>query len=473
MTDTPTLVAAPRWATPRNESRPTYGGEAAHIAKQLGVELMPWQRQVLDVGLEHHPESGRLHYREIVHSEPRQSGKSTLSLVRKVWRATRYAERFGAQSMVYSAQTGKAARKKLMTEWIPMLQGSDLAWVVADVRKAVGAEVLAFVSGSTLEPGSSSRSSGHGDILDEGDVDEAFSDQDDRREQSLLPAMLTRSDAQLWVCSTAGTAEAHYLRRKIDVGREWVESEDDSNVAFFEWSAPEGADADDEDVWWSCMPALGFTQSLAAVRHARRTMLDGEFRRAFLNQWTTTGEAAIPWSAYLKCRGDDVTPIGWLHVGVDCTPERSHSTIAVAASADAGVAVEIVTTRPGTNWVMDALRTLVRDHQVEKVLVQATGPMGTILPELEEEGISFSALTMTEMARSAAVFLDHITENTIGIRTNDEMDRAVEGAKQATQGDAFRWARRNTATNLSPLIAASMAAWSASNSSGGALWLHV
>jgi phage terminase large subunit-like protein len=68
----------PLYATPRNPSRPTLGGDVATIAEQLGTPFMPWQRLVADVAMEVDPATGLLAYREVDLTTPRQSGKTTL-----------------------------------------------------------------------------------------------------------------------------------------------------------------------------------------------------------------------------------------------------------------------------------------------------------------------------------------------------------------------------------------------------------
>jgi phage terminase large subunit-like protein len=45
--------------------------------QMLGVDLMPWQRLVLDTALEINPLTKRLAYREVRLTVPRQQGKST------------------------------------------------------------------------------------------------------------------------------------------------------------------------------------------------------------------------------------------------------------------------------------------------------------------------------------------------------------------------------------------------------------
>src|SRR5436190_13573348 len=67
----------PRYATPRTRRR-TLGPEVAGVARDLGLPLLPWQRQVLSAALEQH--RGRPAYRDVTISVPRQSGKSSLLL---------------------------------------------------------------------------------------------------------------------------------------------------------------------------------------------------------------------------------------------------------------------------------------------------------------------------------------------------------------------------------------------------------
>ena len=82
---------------------------------------MPWQRYVADTALEIDPASGRLKYRTVVITVPRQSGKTTLLLSLMVHRAIGFGQR---QNIVYTAQTQKAARKKWEEEHVELLNAS-------------------------------------------------------------------------------------------------------------------------------------------------------------------------------------------------------------------------------------------------------------------------------------------------------------------------------------------------------------
>src|SRR5262245_40391506 len=200
--------AVPRWATPRTTERFTYGSQVAAVARALGFTLMPHQQLVLDVGLEVDADTGTFAYRDITVTEPRQGGKSTRIFSLAVWRALIFAA-YDKQLQViaYSAQSGFDARRKMLDDWVPLIEQSQVLDAVRAIRRGAGHEVIEFDNSSRIAPMANAAGSGHGKVLDVGIIDEAFDDIDDRREQAIIPAMATRANAQLWVASTAGTAE--------------------------------------------------------------------------------------------------------------------------------------------------------------------------------------------------------------------------------------------------------------------------
>ena len=198
----------------------------------LGTELMPWQQYVADVALEINPTTGKLQYREIILTVPRQSGKTTLLLAVMVHRTLGFGER---QKVVYTAQTRNDARRKWEDEHLVILEQSPLVKLF-DVRKTNGSEAIKWHNGSSHSITSTTEKAGHGDTVDLGVIDEAFAQIDDRLEQAFKPAMITRPQPQLWVVSTAGTNESVYLNHKVDMGRQQYGNTEGA-IAYFEWSA--------------------------------------------------------------------------------------------------------------------------------------------------------------------------------------------------------------------------------------------
>jgi hypothetical protein len=433
---------------------------------------MPAQQLVLDVGLEV-DDGGRFAYRDVTVTEPRQSGKTTKLLSLAVWRATVYARAYRAQRIAYSAQSGHDARRKMLDDWLPTLEHSGLFDLVRGIRRASGHEAFRFAGGSMIEPIANSAGSGHGKILDLCLLDEAFDDTDDRREQAMVPAMATRADAQLWITSTAGTAEALYLRRKVDTGRAGVEAGATNGSAYFEWSAADDDDLDDERTWPTFMPALGHTIGLDAVRHAHRTMTAAEFARAFGNRWTSTAAAIIPFAAWQACQAPDASPPGPLTLAVDCPPDRSSATIvACGLGPDGRPVVELIERRTGLGWAVERLDALVHSHDVRGVVLAGLGPAGTLVVDLERVlGPELYVATEADMTLAAGSTFDAIVEQTVAVRPSVLLDSAVAGARQRRRGDAFTWARRSMTVDLSPLVAMSLALWRATTEPAGPLWV--
>lgn len=429
---------------------------------------MPSQAEVLEVGTELIETSTGLWvpaYREVDLTEPRQNGKTTLLLVKKIHRAVMWAARVKRpQRLVYTAQTGNDARKKVLEDELPILMDSPFRAAIESVRKVNGSEGIVFKGGSRLDVLASSESSGHGRTVDEGYIDEAFDDVDDRREQAILPAMSTRLDGQLWVCSTMGTDASLYLNRKVDAGRE-ASFRPDAEIAYFEYSAPDDADIDDAETWYGCMPALGITVTERAIRHARETMTEGEFRRAFLNQRTASEERVIPIAAWEKVCSPDVWAAGRVTFAVDCNPERSWASIAVA---DRDGNVELVNHERGTGWLIPRVKELAQKWSAS-VAVDPAGPAGSFIPELP----SVIAIGGGDLTKACGLFYDAVAEQRVRVQANRELDAACAAAKKRPAGDAWVWARKTSLTDISPVVAATIAFWAAQQAPGPSAYISL
>jgi phage terminase large subunit-like protein len=252
--------------------------------------LMPWQRHVVDVALEHH-DAGRLVYRDVAIGTPRQSGKSVLVLAVVLHRMLSAP----AQRVVYGAQTRLAARVRLFDTWWPRIRRSPLRELFS-LTRATGAESLRSSNGSVMSLLSTDEAAGHGETLDLGVLDECWS-LDASAEQSVRPAMATRANAQLWMLSTAGTERSVFWRSKVDAGRTAAEVGVTDGLAYFEWSAADDVDVTDPATWPEFMPALGHTVEESTIAADLRTMQLAEWRRAYANQWpdeADQGWAVIP-----------------------------------------------------------------------------------------------------------------------------------------------------------------------------------
>lgn len=412
---------------------------------------MPHQALIADVGGELMP-NGMPAFREVIFTLMRQQGKTTLFLSFSVERCTL---RGAPQKVAYTAQTGSDARKKLLDDQVPIIQASPLVKAVRRVSRAQGSEGIVFTNGSRIDVLASSVSAGHGKILDLGEIDEAFDDIDDRREQAMLPAMITRPAAQLLIGSTMGTDTSVYLNRKVDMGRAAALEGKTSGIAYFEWSIPEDEDIDDPSVWWRYMPAMGHTINEEAIHHARATMTDGDFRRAFGNQRTRSAERVIPEATWRAACSPDAAPSDPLTFAVEVSPDRDWAAIVAAGKdADGGTVVELIDYRAGVGWLPDRCAQLVADHRA-RLVIEARSPAAAVA------GIDATEIATGDAVKAAGAFYDGIADGRLTVRSDPRFDTALAAAARQPVGDAWRFGRK-AGGDVCPLNAAVLAAWGAS-----------
>lgn len=436
----------------------------------IGKPFMPWQRYVADVAYEIIPATGRLAYRLVVVTVPRQSGKTTLILPVHVHRALAFPDITGqSQRIMYGAQSGVEALEKWEDEHLPLLAASPLDGLYRE-RKANGRQAILWKNGSIQGLLAGTEKAGHGKVLDLAIQDEAFALVDGRAEQSVRPAMITRTDPQFWVVSTAGTAKSLYLLDKNDTGRAAVEASTDSGIAYFEWRADPKADPGDPATWYSCMPALGYTITEEAVRAEFVGMKRAEFRRAYLNiaDTETQVESVVPADRWQACADPSSQIVGRVAIAVDTNPERSATSIAIAGRRADGVShVEVIEHRPGVGWVPKRLRELKERWNPVAVVIDPAGPAASVIADLEAvtaygHAGEFEVIkpNVREAAQAAGDLYDAIVErDDVRHLNQDQLNAAIAAAQKRPLGDAWAWARSSLSADISPLVAVTLARW--------------
>lgn len=470
------LTCPPAWGTPRRVEFPTLGGKAAKVMQSLGFDPMPWQRYVLDVGLEVDPATGLFAHREVGLSVPRQQGKTQQILAVMTHRIMAWTR----QNVTYAAQTRGMARTRLEDEFIPTLDASKLSRKYR-TRMTNGNEAVIWSSTrSKFGITANTEKAGHGPPLDLGVIDEAFAHEDDRLEQAMSPAMATRDMGQLWWASAGGTEKSLFLNKKRLQGREMVQRLWETGIfpraAYFEWFAPDDLPRDEPSTWRVCMPALGFTITEDTIRADLDRMDDAEFDRAYLNRTkksTPPPDLNVP-SKEWPTRVDEGSRRGLqVAFAVDVTPDRSRSSIAVFSIREDGKEhMELVDHRPGTNWVPSRLLMLRERWDPVAIGIDVVGaPAATLLEELKQAGIGkpvdpqrpmrgdLAVPTAAEFAAACAAWTDSVRQDRARHIDQTELNTAVAGARSRPLVDAYAWKRTASSVDISPLVAVTLARW--------------
>lgn len=465
---------APKYATKRDPRNPTFGGRAAAVAEYLQGPLMPWQRYVADVGLEldrYNP--GRWRYDMIIICVPRQSGKTYLKRAVFVDRMMCYPKR----EILMTAQTGKDARKR----WRQINNALDVEkkTEVFKVYASQGSERTEYKKNrSFISPFAPTPTSIHGDSLHLVGLDEVWafdSESGLALENAVKPTQLTIQDGQIWAVSTMGTEKSDYLNDLIRQGREAV-NDPSSRIAYFEWSADEELAERDpfSDETLAFHPAIGHTQTPDKMRALASSNLKS-WRRAILNL-ETLGESSVfnmpIWEGLKTDELPEPADKYGVYIGVDVALDGSAATIAAAwITEDQDIAVKIIATGPGQEWVIPALASLQKKGSPPPLL-DPSGPTRTLGQDLQRLEYQCRETTTKEYATACQLFQDKIKAGTIVHEGDEQLEKAMNGAAVRFFSGTSAFDAPNSSCPIDALRAATLAVYAAQGNSSPTLQMY-
>lgn len=458
--------AGPRLVQPRFLSRPvaatSAGPEAVELARTAGLVLLPWQELVLDVGLAEDA-AGFCASFEVGLVVPRQNGKGgVLEAAELYWLflddavdlITHTAHRFDTSLEHFQ-------RIRSLVETTPELMAE-----VKGIYDSNGKERIELRNGKRLQFKARSKGGGRGFSGDRVVLDEAYYITD---LGSLLPTMSARPDPQLWWASSAPleVVESNALRNVVKRGRA-------GEIAYAEWSCPEGADLDDLDQIGAANPSLG---SLLTVDYVvgveRANMTDAEFARERCGMFPDPDddEPQPEWlvlteKSWSECSsretGKRAERPGWLvgevALAVEVRPDRSSASVVAAGDCrEGGVGVEVAATGPNVGWVVDEVVDLVGDESkpTGRVVIDEGGPAAVLIDDLEARGVEVTRVKFADVKLATADFYDAVVDGEVVHRDRPELTDAVAWATKR-KGDALLIERRGD-HDVSPLVGAVLA----------------
>ena len=475
--------AAPRFATAPTPGRPHAGRAIAGVAKLLGKPFMPWQRYTANVATERlaDPDScaacrakavglelvgaASFHtcpyaYQVVVVTVPRQSGKTTL--IGAV--GCTYCMLQPGHGFFYTAQTGKDARERWQ-DLAKLVAGSELDALGVRPRLAAGKERLQFPNHSQLRVFAPTTNSLHGYTPPTVCLDEAMA-HDEQAGDALMaaigPAQITLPYRQLWIVSTEGTAESVFLARWIEAGRTGAD-----RVAIFDWGIPEGVDIYDFDRLPDYHPAVGFTVKAEDIASQADKMSRAEYERAYGNRRTRTSSSVIRAADWAELKARQLPPPGAMVLAYDVAHDRSASVIVSCwVDGDGKPQGKVVRYAPGASWLADQLQDYAtRWRNVGAVVAAGHGPVMAVTDELRRrqlpDGCQLVQLTESQYVTSWAQLVGHIADGSAGHDGTSHLADAADAVVVRPRGDGSAPSRRNSAGDISPLVAYMVGLWQA------------
>ena len=452
---------------PRLESAPksvrSAGEDAAELAALCGLELDPWQRHVLDVSLGE-KRDGKWSAFEVGLLVPRQNGKGAVLEARELAGLFLFDDE---RLILHSAHELKTAIeaflriRDLISGTPDLMEKFEPKFYQSNEKTAIELN-----NGKRLRFMARSSGSGRGFSGDVIILDEAYNLPFETL-AAILPTMSAKSitgNPQIWYTSSAGMETSEVL---AGIRQRGVKG--DKALAFFDWSAPADADIDDEAAWAQANPGLGIRISSEFVTKERAAMGDSPqgremFARERLGIWFDPGEGTVIDSATWQGQVDeDSEPVGPVAFAVDVSPDRRVACIAAAGFREDGdVHVELVERfEDGTGRVLDALNerlVSLSKHKYLTVVVDGSGPAASLIPDLQQARVKVFKSGSQDMKQACGGFFDRVVQGHLWHLGDEFLNLAVAAGTKRVLGDAWAWDRKSPASDITPLVAVTLAA---------------
>jgi hypothetical protein len=376
------------------------------VAASLGTPLIPWQRYVADVANERHPD-GSYRYPVVLVSVPRQTGKTTLIRANGVHTCL-----VCGRDVFYTAQTGKDARARWM-DLVKVLRLNPAYASRVKVALRAGAENVAFPNGAAFHAFAPTAESLHGYTPHKVKLDEAFKHTKQAGELlmgAIEPAQFTIVDRQLWIVSTAGTAESDFLHDWLDLGMTGA-----PGVACFVWAARQDQDPYSLTDIPLFHPGVGFQL------------------------------------------GDKVIGAHDVLTAADKTTRAEY----LRAYANRRARIKVAYHAPGTSWLAPKVLELWQQLRPRKVRAAGNGPVIETTQQLAGR-VPVDVLTEHEFATATGRFLSMVDDRLLDHDGTRELAEGVSGlVTRAAITDGIAFSRRNSMGDTSLGVAAAVGVWSA------------
>ena len=257
-------------------------------------------------------------------------------------------------------------------------------------------------------------------------------------------------------------------------------------LAYFEWSAHLDVDRPEElsdsqlvdrSIWEQANPALGarIDPEHMALEIGSMPPRTAAVELLGVGDWPATdgtGESLINPVEWAELEEHDWQFVDPVCISWDVSPDRRTS-IVVAGRTDRGdMGVEVIHSRAGTGWVAEKMIALYEKHEIAEVVCDGFGPSAAIAARIDDAGIKVKRLDSGDYGKACGLFVDSVGEKTLRHLGQDELDNAIRGAKPRPLVDRWAWSRTKSTVDISPLVAATLALYSAVENDVGTVAIY-
>jgi phage terminase large subunit-like protein len=487
--------------TPRIQHLPpsvgTLGQEVVELAALAGLILDPWQAWFIEQSCAVKEETFYNKYTneyqrkwaafEVGLMVSRQNGKGSILEAREL------AGLFilGERTVVHSAHMFDTSKEHFL-RMLELIEGvPDFDREIDKVTRSHGDEGILLKSGQRLRFRTRTKGGGRGWSPDFIALDEAMYLNSEQM-AALMFSTSARPNPQIWYTGSAGDKESTQfgrVRARAVMGVKNAEGfrVPDPRLMYAEWSIDACTDLclsrcdehdkpNEVDSYAKANPGLGIRITLETVESERRSLDADTFaqERLGVGDWPVEGDQwAVIKEESWKARIDETSEIERDSIkvlGIDTSPNRDFSAISVCGSNGECLHVEITSDeiredhRTGADWVVPRIKQIWDRSRPDAVIIDKQGQAGSFIDELVAYGVTVISPTTSEYGQACGSFTSGVQPRKGEVADIVHIDQlslneAVAGADKKALGDKWKWDKQNSATDITPLVASTLAAW--------------
>jgi hypothetical protein len=436
--------------------------DAVVLSSEYGLVPDDWQAWVIQ-GWLGRKRDGKLAASRCGIAVPRQNGKNGILEIVELFKLVVLGRK-----ILHTAHEVKTARKaflRLCSFFENARQYPELANLVRDIRRTNGQEAIYLLNGGSVEFIARSKGSGRGFTVDDLVCDEAQELSEDAL-AALLPTISAApsGDPQMIFTGTppgpSMSGDVWTRMRTAGIERK------DKRLCWDEWSCEAASDLDDIQNLISSNPALGGRLSVEVCRDEREAFDDDTYARERLGAWAgAAGRAVIDPVTWGLVADVSSVAADRLALAVDVSPDRTTASISLAGQRDDGSwHTELDEQRNGVGWLVPWLVARCSRNDIRAVVIDGMSPAASIIDDLAQHKIKVTSTSARDMAAACGSFYDGVMEGWLRHTDQPQVNLALSVARKRPLGDAWAWNRKNAVSDITPLVACTLALWGAQSS---------
>jgi hypothetical protein len=439
----------------------------------MGVSFDSWQHGIGTIAL------GKLKNGKyaatvggVVLSIPRQVGKTFLVGMMIIALCVLFprmtvlwtAHRTRTSTMTFKTMQGMVRKKKIRVHLAP--ERND------GIRSTNGEQEIKFKNGSVIMFGA--REQGFGRGFDSVDI-EVFDEAQILTEKALedmVPAANASKQAAGALLFFMGTPP-----RPTDPGEEFTNRRTKAldghseNMVYVEFSADPEAEPDDHAQWSKANPSFPARTPIESMQRMRANLTDDDsFKREALGIWDALDSNRVIDEVTWGLQADASSmAVERLTLSIEVPPDRARAAVGLAGKrADGRWHVELYEERKGVDWAIPYVVEKAKRNKLHAVVVDELS--GLVEKKRDRYYLIGTDILVTLAARegrdmvvACAKYYDGIHDRTVWHTDQPQVNVALSVATKRPLGGGWAWNRKDATSNISPVVAETLALWGAQN----------